>query len=515
MKKFILFMALTCWLQVHAQFPVANPEAGDGRLLICGQNLENYFVENLESTRPKYHDEVGLEDKTNRIVRVFRHLDADIYALCELENSSLSLPYLSNAMNVAAGSALYGYVDGGYDSYGDVVMSGFIYRTDKVKPYGPNTAGASQQLYRPRMRVQAFEELQSGERFVLSMNHFKAMDSTDDAGESKRQHNAEELISNLNYVDSDPDMLIMGDLNCFQEDAPLQYIQSAGYDEVLLYFNSNAYSYYFNGTNQLIDHVYANESMAAQIAGSDVFHINTGTPWNGDYYYSDHDPYLVSVNLFSERGPEYEPMEFIQDFKTGLGDFTVYTPQGAVSWNSNASYGAIASGYQKPGPMETWLISPAIDLSRARSASLSFRHNIYHDNSNGQYADMQTLWISSDFDEDNPGGASWYQLDIPQYGVKRWTTCEVELPAEEFSSNFRYAFKYTASDGDVANYWEIDNSALNYMAEVTGIDRTPLPDTSQEVRKVVKNGQIYVIVGHKVYNLQGVEIKNLTLQLCY
>ena len=93
----------------------------------------------------------------------------------------------------------------------------------------------------------------------------------------------------------------MGDLNCQYDESPLQILVNAGYEEQLLRFSSDAYSYCYYGERQLIDHVFANSTMAEQITGADVFHITTScgdeSYLNYEYRYSDHDPYVIGINL--------------------------------------------------------------------------------------------------------------------------------------------------------------------------------------------------------------------------
>lgn len=284
--------------------PVAIPDAGNGRLRVCGQNLRNYYYNYTESTRPDYNDEEGFNDKTARIVQSMLWLEADIYAFNELEACPEVLEHLAGQMNETAGTTVYTAVSDGINissaEAGNNIKSGFIYRTDKVKPYKSNYAGSTQQYYKNTMRIQAFEELATNERFTLSMNHFKAKDSSSDQGNSMRVTNATRLLEALGGL-WDPDVLIMGDLNCEYGEEPLTMIVNAGYAEQILRYNGNsAYSHCYNG-GELIDHVFANPSMAGQITGVGLYHISTNCganyPQYWEYKYSDHDPYIVGINL--------------------------------------------------------------------------------------------------------------------------------------------------------------------------------------------------------------------------
>lgn len=284
--------------------PVLPPEPTSGSLRVCAQNLENYYYNYTSSSRPSYSDATGFRAKTVKIVNAMLTIDADIYAFCEVEAKPIVLAQLADSMNAHAGVAgryaavsdNIDYTEGGYDNH---IKSGFIYRTDKVVTVGSNTSATNAQYYRNTMRIQAFKQLSNNEKLVLSMNHFKAKDSSADQGESTRQTNANNLVNALSKVTSDPDILVLGDLNCEYGEAPITTIVNAGFEEQLLRFDNNAYTHCYGG-GELIDHVLANASMRAQIANAYVKHVCTWKCSNGvtsSMSYSDHDPYIVEINL--------------------------------------------------------------------------------------------------------------------------------------------------------------------------------------------------------------------------
>ena len=285
-----------------------------GRLRVCGQNMQNYYINyaNYQSTRANYNH-ATFAAKTSKIVDGFLEMNADIYAVCEVEACELVLTQLADSLNKYAGENLYAAApDGIYESwdaeYDNNLKSGFIYRVDKVKPYKNNIQASNWNYYRNTMRVQAFEELSTGERFVLSMNHFKAK-SGSDGGEKTRKDNAQHLINTLKKSLGDPDILIMGDLNCEVGEEPINMLTKAGFEEVLVEYNPEAYSHCYGG-GELIDHALANESMRKQIRDAFVYHICTKCKGlnNNATSYSDHDPYLVEMNL-----GEYQGIEEVMD----------------------------------------------------------------------------------------------------------------------------------------------------------------------------------------------------------
>ena len=284
--------------------PASSGQAGT--LRICAQNLENYYYNYSESSRPDYNDAEGFRTKTVKIVNAMLGIDADIYAFCEVEAKPIVLQQLADSMNAYAGEAgRYAAVSDGidymwYDGISDnQIKSGFIYRTDKVATVGSNTGAVSYGYYSRTMRIQAFRQLSNNEKLIVSMNHFKAKDSSSDQGEAQRLTNANNLVSAVGNLTADPDILILGDLNCEYGEAPITTIVNAGFEEQLLKYNSSAWSHCYGG-GELIDHVLANASMAAQIVNAHVEHIcayKCNSTVSSDQSWSDHDPYVIDINL--------------------------------------------------------------------------------------------------------------------------------------------------------------------------------------------------------------------------
>ena len=110
MRKSILLIALlwvsSClWAWTS---PVTVPSVGDARLHIVGQNTQNYLM-NLEASNSSCYDEAEFAAKTNNMANVFLTLEADIVALCEVEENDEILGILVNEMNSLYGQNVYTY----------------------------------------------------------------------------------------------------------------------------------------------------------------------------------------------------------------------------------------------------------------------------------------------------------------------------------------------------------------------------------------------------------------------
>ena len=308
MKKTLLLVVLsTLTLGLFAwNSPVTIPDVGNARLRIVGQNAANY-VSNLESSNSSCDTQEEFEAKTNKIANAFIALQADIVAICEVERNDEILGYIVDAMNTIYGENVYAYITDGLYAHASAgnyqsLKSGYIYRSDKVTPQGSNTSPYRSGEYCARLRIQAFKENSTNEKFVLSVNHFKAKDSSADAGESTRLQNVSNLIYALGDITSDPDILIMGDLNSYMGEAPIEALEEEGFEEQLVRFDANAYSYIYRGQKGILDHAMANSTMAEQVTGARVYHINTAGGYN--YKYSDHDAVLVGLNLGKQQRGE-------------------------------------------------------------------------------------------------------------------------------------------------------------------------------------------------------------------
>lgn len=298
-------------LAVMAQAAVAVPDLGNARIIVLANNLQNYYYSYWESERPSYNDEAGFTLKTQRIADMMIASNADIFAFCEVEAKPITLEHLVEVLNQTVGEEVYAAVSDGInvetDSYDNAIKAGFVYRMATVAPYGNDVAATNTTYYKNTMRIQAWTEISTGEHFTLSMNHFKA--GSGDSNASQRVNNANWLMSGLSNSSKvkDPDILIMGDLNCEMDEGAISVIMNNGYEEQLVRFDENAYSYLYKGSRELIDHAFANSTMAQQITGAAVWHTNTSLAYANRY--SDHDAVMVGLRL----GDDTSDIEVTED----------------------------------------------------------------------------------------------------------------------------------------------------------------------------------------------------------
>jgi uncharacterized protein len=123
----------------------------------------------------------------------------------------------------------------------------------------------------------------AGAKLSVIVNHFKSKGSGGtgadaDQGDGQGFYNATRkaqatallsFITTVQTVANDPDVLIIGDLNAYSEEDPIDILRAGG----LVKLDSAGYSYVFDAQTGSLDHALATPSLVAQIANTGVWHI--------------------------------------------------------------------------------------------------------------------------------------------------------------------------------------------------------------------------------------------------
>ena len=264
------------------------PDMGEHDLLICSANIQNYFVHvGGYATRRNTQGQHTLQ--CYKVASALARFHADLYTLCELEKGLTAPRELTEHINALLHTDAYEFVH--TDSIdGDTISVGFIYNKHRLRPYGPlrfayDRNDNNTRVYAYRFMIQGFESVQTGERFVVSLNHPRSKRGTPQQANAKRMANVEHILQAIQSAyDSgdynDPDILLLGDYNSYSLEQPIQTIIRAGYEDVLMHNDSNNYSYSYRGECGYLDRVFASPSMARQVVAVHPVH------WNTDFYYS-------------------------------------------------------------------------------------------------------------------------------------------------------------------------------------------------------------------------------------
>ncbi len=340
------------------QRPTSAPDVV-GSATVASFNVLNYFVTLDIGTTPACgpvgfkqecrgaNTAIELERQRTKLLEALAKLDADVIGLIELENSedALGNPIEPMADLVAGlddllGAGAYDFVETGAVGT-DAIKVGIIYRPGNVVPVGDpaildSTVDPRFDDDRNRPVVtQSFAEIATGEVFTVSVNHLKSkgscpttdplVDPDQDQGDGQGCWNANRTAAAealRDWLTSDPtgvgdtDHLVIGDLNSYAREDPIQVLAGAGYADLALRTDADTYSYVFDGQWGSLDYALASPSLASQVTAAAPYPINADEPSVLDYNTefksagqvaslfapdefrtSDHDPILVGLDL--------------------------------------------------------------------------------------------------------------------------------------------------------------------------------------------------------------------------
>lgn len=327
---------------ISANPRTAQPANVGGGLKVASFNVLNYFT----TLGSRGADNTA--EFTRQRAKIFAALaamDADVVGLIEIENNTAAIQDLVDGLNALVGAGTYAYVDTGIIGP-DAIKVAFIYKPAAVSLVGayavldsdefmdPNNLGEAKN--RPAL-AQSFMDNTTGGIFTAVVNHLKSKGSSCGEGDDHPEAGSCNLTRTLaaeilvEWLATDPtdsgddDFLIIGDLNAYDKEDPIDAILAGGYDDLVYqYLGENAYSYVFDGQLGYLDHALANGALASEISGVTIWHINADEANLIDYDMSykkpaqdaiyapdayrssDHDPVLIGLDVCDEIAPTME-----------------------------------------------------------------------------------------------------------------------------------------------------------------------------------------------------------------
>jgi|GEM_PF-975897 len=318
----------------------ALPEDVGGSLKVASFNVLNYFTTLNERGANSIAE---LDRQREKIAAAICGLDADIVGLIEIENNGVTaindLLNGTNGINTQC-SGTYAALDAGVIGTDQIAVA-FIYNTATVSLEGAFAILDSSvdprfndDRNRPAL-AQTFKQIATDETLTIVVNHLKSKGSSCD-GEGDPDVNdgagncnitrAEAAAAMVDWLATDPttsgddDFLIIGDLNSYKNEDPIDAIL-LGSDDVegtaddytnLIedYQGADAYSYVFDGQLGYLDYAMATGSLANQITGTTVWHVNADEIAVFDYNDAILDPTEQAFERESSALPIYEANAF-------------------------------------------------------------------------------------------------------------------------------------------------------------------------------------------------------------
>jgi predicted extracellular nuclease len=320
----------------------AAPSHPAGSLTVASFNVLNYFT-TLDTGSPVCGPTGGLDCRgansaaeftrqRDKILSALAAIDADIVGLMEMENNATTaIQNLVDGLNAIQGPGTYGFVNTGTIGT-DAIKVALIFKPAKVAPVGAHAILNSSvnpafidTLNRPVL-AQTFEQLSTGERLTVAVNHLKSKGSAcpgdPDTGDGQGNCNQTRRAAAQAEVawlatdptgSGDPDFLLIGDMNSYAKEDPIDVFLAGGYHDLITEVaGPGGYSYVFEGEAGYLDHALATSALADKAVAVTEWHINADEPVmldynqefnpafvyaSGLYRSSDHDPVIVSLDL--------------------------------------------------------------------------------------------------------------------------------------------------------------------------------------------------------------------------
>jgi len=286
-----------------------------------------------------------------KIIAAMSEIDADIFGLMEIENDRPGPPPdyavadLVSGLNDLMGAGTYDLISTGAIGT-DAIKVALIYKPGEVTPVGDYQVLDSSvdprfvdDKNRPTL-AQTFLDVSTGESVTVAVNHLKSKgsdcnalgdpDLNDGAGNCNitRRDAAEAMVdwlANPTYFPGAENILIIGDLNSYDKEEPIDAIKegaddtlTTGDDYVDLIFQilgEEAYGYVFDGKIGYLDYAMANKTLEDNVEDVTIWHINADEPDLIDYDMtfkqpaqdalyapdayrsSDHDPVIITLSF--------------------------------------------------------------------------------------------------------------------------------------------------------------------------------------------------------------------------
>jgi len=314
----------------------AAPQRVGGDVQVAAFNVLNYFLTFGPAGRGADNAE-QFERQAGKIVPAIEALHAEVVTLMEIEdtnstgyspgNADTALADLVRRLNQAAGYAKWAFMPLPRELYAvdrDVIRNAIIYQPGVVEPVGDPVGLVDEKVWYNAREPIAQTFTKDGDAFTVVANHFKSKspgqptgDNVDDgdgqgAWNGDRVRQAASLAAfaeRLRRETRDADVLLLGDLNAYTQEDPIEVLRDAGFVDLGELLDRARYSYVFNDQSGSLDHAMASRALAWKVTDLTHWNINAvesfAYQYSGDpalyapnpYRSSDHDPLVLGIDL--------------------------------------------------------------------------------------------------------------------------------------------------------------------------------------------------------------------------
>lgn len=328
----VLRVTLESMLKGESQTFSTPGKAVEGELRVVVMNLHNYF--NGDGRGGEFPTPRGAKTlaefnlQRQRLGAAIQILNPHILAVQELENDgfgpvSAAADFL--ALVEKATNSDWGVARPPMDvTSTDQITVALFYRDDLLETVGPTQTLTGPEFKRSRQPLaQVFRQHQGSEEILVAVNHLKSKGSCPDSGMDTNQKDgqacwnsmrvaaAEKMsawVKSLSESSGISHSLILGDMNAYRQEDPIEVIRAAGFIELMDREGGSdddtdrVYSFIYKGQAGTMDYAFASPSLQQRVQRAFIWNINAALPANMEMpepwmRFSDHDPVVVDIRL--------------------------------------------------------------------------------------------------------------------------------------------------------------------------------------------------------------------------
>jgi len=256
----------------------------DGGKEICGPQ-RNFFCRGADS-ESEYHRQLA------KLVAVINAANATVMGVQEFENNDTAVVDLVKALNHDVGFDKWSFIDTGVLGE-DVIKVGLIYQAQLVKPVGEFSllnaeVNPAFKENKNRIVVRQTFVTQNNKKFNVATAHFKSKSCRDaeaenlDQGDGQGCYNAvrtevaQQVADWLNGLPKHDFTVLVGDLNSYQKEDPINTLQSNGFVNLAEHWlGEENWSTTYKGKVGSLDYIMANKAATERSVGVTQWHINS------------------------------------------------------------------------------------------------------------------------------------------------------------------------------------------------------------------------------------------------
>ncbi len=307
-----------------ATFTPPETAAPDG-LRIVGMNLHNYFNgDGYGAGFPTPRGAETIEEFQHQRARIGAAIEVlapHVVAVMELENDGFDEASAAQdfirLVNNATDHSWQVTRPLNDDTGTDAIAVGIFYRPDKLRAIGPSQVLKGPEFKASRQpQAQLFQRLDNDEKLLVVVNHLKSKGSCPETGENANQNDGQGCwnpmrrasaqkmaawASSVAATSGTDNILILGDMNAYRNEEPIQAIRQSGFIELIEAQNQGAnYSFAFYGQHGALDYAFGSGALLNKVQRAYIWQVNSTLPVNMELPepwlgFSDHDPVVVDL----------------------------------------------------------------------------------------------------------------------------------------------------------------------------------------------------------------------------